>query len=80
MKTVLFCGGLGTRLRKFPEPIPKPMAYVGQRLIAVRCYLQGETEFLADYSDGLSHLHLPTYLDRFHALDKTASFMLVRLP
>ena len=25
MKTVLFCGGLGTRIRDYSENIPKPM-------------------------------------------------------
>src|SRR5512135_2125451 len=31
MKVVLFCGGLGTRLRDFSESIPKPMVPVGYR-------------------------------------------------
>ena len=29
MKVVLFCGGLGTRIREYPEPIPKPMIPIG---------------------------------------------------
>ncbi len=33
MKVVLFCGGLGTRLRDFSETIPKPMVPVGYRPI-----------------------------------------------
>jgi glucose-1-phosphate cytidylyltransferase len=33
MKVVLFCGGLGLRLREYPEPIPKPMVPVGYRPI-----------------------------------------------
>jgi hypothetical protein len=31
MKVVLFCGGLGTRLREFSEIIPKPLVNVGYR-------------------------------------------------
>jgi glucose-1-phosphate cytidylyltransferase len=30
MKVVLFCGGLGTRIREYSENIPKPMVPVGQ--------------------------------------------------
>ena len=33
MKVVLFCGGLGTRIREYPEAIPKPMIPVGNRPI-----------------------------------------------
>ncbi len=33
MKVVLFCGGLGTRLREYSETIPKPMAEIGFRPI-----------------------------------------------
>ncbi len=33
MKVVLFCGGLGTRLREYSETIPKPLAYIGVRPI-----------------------------------------------
>ena len=31
MKVVLFCGGLGTRLKEYSETIPKPMVEVGYR-------------------------------------------------
>ena len=31
MKVVLFCGGLGTRLRKYSESSPKPMVEIGYR-------------------------------------------------
>jgi glucose-1-phosphate cytidylyltransferase len=31
MKVVLFCGGLGMRLREFSEKIPKPMVQIGYR-------------------------------------------------
>jgi glucose-1-phosphate cytidylyltransferase len=33
MKVVLFCGGLGTRIRDYAENIPKPMIPVGNRPI-----------------------------------------------
>jgi glucose-1-phosphate cytidylyltransferase len=33
MKVVLFCGGLGMRLREFSESIPKPMVPIGHRPI-----------------------------------------------
>jgi len=31
MKVVLFCGGLGMRIRECPEPVPKPMLTIGYR-------------------------------------------------
>jgi glucose-1-phosphate cytidylyltransferase len=33
MKVVLFCGGLGTRIREYSETIPKPMVPVGHQPI-----------------------------------------------
>jgi glucose-1-phosphate cytidylyltransferase len=157
MKVVLFCGGLGMRMRDYSENIPKPMVNIGyrpvlwhvmkyyahfghkdfilclgykgdmiknyflnydeclsndfvlskggkqlrllhsdiedwnitfvdtglqtnigQRLKAVEPYLKGESEFLANYSDGLTDLHLPTLLDHFHTNQKIATFMAVR--
>jgi glucose-1-phosphate cytidylyltransferase len=157
MKVVLFCGGLGMRLRDYSETIPKPMvtigyrpvlwyvmkyyahyghkdfilclghradaiknyfleynecasndfvlsggaknvelfnsdihdwritfadtgidSNIGQRLKAVEKYLQGEDEFLANYSDGLTDLPLPEQLDHFHRHNKIASFLCVR--
>ena len=33
MKVVLFCGGLGTRLREHSDTIPKPLVPVGNRPI-----------------------------------------------
>lgn len=157
MKVVLFCGGIGTRLKEYSETIPKPMVYIGyrpivwhimryyayyghndfilclgyggdviknyflnynealsndfvlsnggrdiklynndiedwritfadtglnsnigQRLKAVQRYLEGEEVFLANYSDGLSDLCLPQYLDYFSRQDKIASFLCVQ--
>jgi len=33
MKVVLFCGGLGTRIREYSDSIPKPMVPIGQQPI-----------------------------------------------
>jgi len=33
MKVVLFCGGLGTRIREYSENVPKPMIPIGQQPI-----------------------------------------------
>ncbi len=50
MKVVLFCGGLGTRLREYSETIPKPMVEIGGRPIIwhlMRYYAHfGHTEFV----------------------------------
>jgi glucose-1-phosphate cytidylyltransferase len=157
MKVVLFCGGLGTRLKEYSETIPKPMvdigyrpiiwhlmkyyahfghtefilclgykgdyiknyflnydeclsndfelskggreirlynsdiddwtitfadtglhSNIGRRLKAVEKYLEGEEVFLANYSDGLTDLLLPKYLDHFYHQDKIASFLAVQ--
>lgn len=139
MKVVLFCGGLGTRLREHSETIPKPLATIGprpiiwylmryyahfghkefvlclgyrgemikeffqsggecpsdwtlhfvetgqeatiaDRLRAVEPFLRGEDCFLANYSDGLTDLPLPRYLDAFRASDAVAGFVAVRNP
>ena len=51
---------------------------IGQRLKAVEKYLEGEDEFLANYSDGLTDMPLPEQLEHFHEHDKVASFLCVR--
>lgn len=53
-------------------------ANIGQRLKAAEKYLDGETEFFANYSDGLTDLPLPEQLDHFHRHGAVASFMCVR--
>lgn len=157
MKVVLFCGGLGMRLRDHTENVPKPLVKIGtmpilwhvmkyyahyghkefilclgyqaeaiksyflnynecisndfvlsnggkniellssdiqdwrihfvntgiqsniaQRLKAVQNFLKGEDEFLANYCDGLTDLHLPDLIDYFHKKDKVATFLNVR--
>lgn len=50
MKVVLFCGGLGTRLREHSDTIPKPLVTVGYRPIMwhlMRYYAHfGHTDFI----------------------------------
>lgn len=50
MKVVLFCGGLGTRLREHSDTIPKPLVNIGSRPILwhlMRYYAHfGHTEFI----------------------------------
>jgi len=157
VKVVLFCGGLGMRMRDYSESIPKPMvpvgsrpilwhvmryyahyghkdfilclgyrgetiknfflnyneavsndfilsqggkrvellssdisdwkitfvdtgleSNIGMRLKAVERHLQGESMFLANYSDGLSDVALPEQLRSFEASDHVASFLCVK--
>jgi glucose-1-phosphate cytidylyltransferase len=157
MKVVLFCGGLGMRLREFSETIPKPMvnigsrpilwhimkyyahfghkefilclgygsdfiknyflnynecvsndfvlskggkklelfnsdiddwnitfvdtganSNIGQRLKAVEKYLDGDEEFLANYSDGLTDVSLNDQIAHFRRERKVASFLCVK--
>jgi glucose-1-phosphate cytidylyltransferase len=156
MKVVLFCGGLGTRLREYTGEIPKPMVKIGyrpilwhlmkyyahhghtdfvlclgykadvikqfflqyeewvsndftlskggkeltlenndiedwnitfvdtglhtnigERLVAVRKYVQDEEMFLANYSDGLTDLDLNMMIAEFRAGNHVASFLAV---
>lgn len=51
---------------------------IGQRLKAVEKYLEGEDEFFANYSDGLTDLCLPEQLEHFRQRGKVASFLCVR--
>jgi len=157
MKVVLFCGGLGMRLREFAENLPKPLvpigsrpillhlmsyyahyghkefilclghrgeaikdfflnyneclsndfvlskgnvellgrdiddwritfvntglhANIGERLYAVRRYLEADEMFLANYADGLSNLCLPDQIARLKASDCVASMVCVPAP
>lgn len=156
MKVVLFCGGLGTRLRDYSDKIPKPMvpigyrpilwhimkyyahfghkdfilclgykadmfknyfvnyneylsnnfvyenggksirllnrdiddwkitfvdtgmhSNIGERLMAVKPFLEGEEMFLANYTDIVSDLYLPDMIDHFHQNQALGSFMAV---
>ena len=157
MKVVLFCGGLGTRLREHSDTIPKPLvnigyrpilwhlmryyahyghkdfilclgyrgdqirefflkyqehltndfvyseggrkiellandiqdwhitfvdtglhSNIGQRLLKVRHFVEGEEMFLANYSDGLSDLDLDQHIKNFRNSDAIARFVAVR--
>jgi glucose-1-phosphate cytidylyltransferase len=51
---------------------------IGERLKAVEKHLEGEKEFLANYSDGLTDLPLPQQLEHFRQQGKVASFVCVR--
>jgi glucose-1-phosphate cytidylyltransferase len=53
---------------------------IGMRLMAARNYLRGEPMFLANYSDQLSDLPLPHYLEQFERSDAIAGFVSVRAP
>jgi glucose-1-phosphate cytidylyltransferase len=153
MKVVLFCGGLGMRMRDYSEKVPKPMikvgyrpvlwnimkyyahfghkdfilclghkgdyikqyfveykeytsnnfvlnrgkgiellnkdlqdwnitfvdtgmtSNVGQRLMKVRSYLEGEDYFLANYADGLTDMPLDNMIEEFKRVDKVGSFL-----
>ena len=157
MKVVLFCGGLGTRLREHSDTIPKPLvnigvrpiiwhlmryyahyghkdfvlalgyhgelireyflnyqeaissdftlseggkkielhneplkdwritfvetglhSNIGQRLVKIRKYVEGEKAFLANYSDGLSDIPLDAQIKDFEQKGVAASFASVR--
>jgi glucose-1-phosphate cytidylyltransferase len=157
MKVVIFCGGLGMRLRDYAENIPKPMvpigyrpilwhvmkyyahfgykdfilclgyradaikhyflnydeclsndftlsqggkhldlfnsdvqdwritfadtgvtSNIGQRLKAVEKYLKDDEVFLANYSDGLSDVHLPDLINLFEKRKPKAVFLSVK--
>lgn len=157
MKVVLFCGGLGTRLRDMSGGLPKPMvnigtrpilwhimkyyahyghkdfilclgykseiikqfflnydqcissdftlsrgtremhlngsdisdwsitcvdtglkSNIGQRLNAVRKYLEGEEYFLANYADALTDLNLQEEIDYFKSSGKVGCFLCVK--
>lgn len=51
---------------------------IGQRLRAVREHVRGEEMFLANYTDGLSDVHLPDMIEAFRERDAVASFLSVK--
>jgi len=53
-------------------------ANIGQRLLYVKKYLEGDKIFMANYADGLSNLDLNTYLNFFRQNNKIASFLCVK--
>lgn len=50
---------------------------IGERLKSVEKYLDGEEEFLANYSDGVTDLALPAQIEHFRRHGKIASFLCV---
>ena len=54
------------------------LANIGQRLKAVEHHLEGEDAFLANYTDGLSDLHLPNLIDQWQRQKVIATFLSVR--
>ena len=57
----------------------EPAACIGERLRAVRAHVEG-TVFLSNYVDGLSDLHLPTFLDGFAASGALVGLVSVPAP
>jgi glucose-1-phosphate cytidylyltransferase len=51
---------------------------IGRRLRHVQPLLEGEQTFLANYTDGLCDLHLPTLIDFHHNQQAIATFLSVR--
>lgn len=70
MKVVLFCGGLGTRLREYSDTIPKPLAPIGPSPIVwhlMRYYAHhGHTEFVLCLGYGSALIR--EFFDRHAAL------------
>jgi glucose-1-phosphate cytidylyltransferase len=51
---------------------------LGERLRAVKPYLEGEDVFLVNYADGLTDLHLPDMINYFTESGKTGCFICVK--
>lgn len=51
---------------------------IGQRLRAVQSHVEGDEMFLANYTDGLSDVHLPSMIDFARRRDWTATFVGVK--
>jgi glucose-1-phosphate cytidylyltransferase len=51
---------------------------IGMRLKAVEEHLKSEEMFLANYSDGVTDLYLPHYIDAFQKSGKIGSFLCVK--
>ncbi len=84
MKVVLFCGGMGTRLREHSETIPKPLVPIGRRPIIwhiMRHYAHyGHKEFILclGYGGDLIRkyfLDYNSYLDRDFVLTDSGSYL-----
>ncbi len=51
---------------------------IGERLQAIQKYVEDDKMFLANYSDGLTDLHLPKLIEFAEAQNKIGSFLSVR--
>ena len=51
---------------------------IGQRLKAIKSYLEGEEMFFANYADGVTDLHLPDMVDYFIKSEKIGCFICVK--
>lgn len=51
---------------------------LGERLLAVKKYVGDDEAFLANYSDGITDLHLPTLINYFKKRNKTGVFITVK--
>jgi glucose-1-phosphate cytidylyltransferase len=51
---------------------------IAERLLAVRKYLKDEERFLANYSDGLTDLHLPDMIAEFEKSDRVGMLMVTK--
>ena len=74
MKVVLFCGGLGTRIREYSESIPKPMVPIGHQPIlwhVMQYYSQyGHRDFVLCL--GYKANVIKDYFLSFRAVDRPA--------
>jgi len=84
MQVVILAGGLGTRLSKETDLIPKPMVRIGNVPILrhiMNYYAKfGHTEFMRTYGDGLSNVDLNQLLNRHGRFKKVAKVTSVRPP
>ncbi len=51
---------------------------IGQRLKAVQPHLEGEETFLANYTDGLTDMHLPDLIEFHQQRDSLATFLSIK--
>ncbi len=54
-----------------------PTSCIGERLVAVRPYVRDDETFLANYTDGLSDLHLPSLIDAYNHNGAVAALVTV---
>ncbi len=57
---------------------PASCSNIGQRLKAVQKHLKGEEMFLANYTDGLSDVPLPSMIESFKRSGNIACFVSVK--